>query len=97
MTGPARLRHQRSDDGCPGFGREFELQQVMTDIAKRLARLDRVRTREHDDHLGVVEGVAAPYALALFYEVRRLETLLRKVRLLRRARRVPAAGGGAAD
>jgi hypothetical protein len=92
MTGPATFRYQRSDDGGPGFCREFELQQVIADIGRRLATIARIRTREHDD-LDVIEAAAAPYALALYYEVRRLETLLRRERFLRRARRTLTLGG----
>jgi hypothetical protein len=93
MTGPAKLRYQRSDDGGPGFGREFELQQVIADIGRRLATIASIKTREYDDHLDVIEAAAAPYALALYYEVRRLETLLRWERFLRRAHRTLTLGG----
>lgn len=96
MTGPFTLRYQRSTDGGPGFGREFELQQVMAEIGRWLAAISRINTREYDDHRDVIEAAAAPYAIALYYEVRRLETLLRHERFLRKARairrRVPLGG-----
>jgi hypothetical protein len=80
MTGrrTAPLRHQRSSkETRRGFGREYELQEVIQHIEVRLARLARIRTRaEHDEQLDAVEAVAGPYAIAFVYEIRRLEQLL---------------------
>jgi hypothetical protein len=70
----ALLRHQRSD----GYGREAELQEVIATIEARLAGIDDIRTREHDDKLDAIEALAAPYAFAFVYEIRRLERLLRR-------------------
>jgi hypothetical protein len=72
--GAALLRHQQSD----GYGREAELQEVITAIEARLASIDHIRTREHDDQLDAIEALAAPYTLAFLYEIRRLERLLRR-------------------
>lgn len=80
MTGTktTTLRHQRSSEGGPGFGRESELQEVIQDVEQRLASIARIRTPEYDEKLGQVEAVAAPYVISFLYEIRRLETLLRR-------------------
>lgn len=86
----ATLRYQRD-----GFGRETELQDVITAIEKRLASIAHIRTREYDDKLGAIEQHAAPYALAFVSEIRRLEKLLRRDfrRTLSGARRTLLRGG----
>ncbi len=88
MTGTrtAALRHQRSYESGPGFGREHELQEVIQDVEKRLAAIARIRTPEYDDKLSQVEAAAAPYVIAFLYEIRRLETLLAGVQQRRIAR-----------
>ena len=43
----------------------------------RLATIEQhVRSHDYDDKLAVVEALAAPYALAFVYEIRRLDALL---------------------
>lgn len=71
----ARLRHQRSSRDC---GREAELQDVIVDLHTRLKKLGRIAMPDaYEEELGAIEAVAAPYAIALLYEVRRLERLFR--------------------
>lgn len=60
--------------------REPELEDVLRDLEARLAEIAHIRTREYDDKLAVVEALAAPYALAFVYEIRRLDELLLKRR-----------------
>ncbi|MEK6373214.1 MAG: hypothetical protein AABO58_11005 [Acidobacteriota bacterium] len=51
---------------------------MLIDLEERLAAIEQhVRTRGYDDQLAVVEALAAPYALAFLYEIRRLDALLR--------------------
>lgn len=68
------LRHQRSD----GYGREAELHEVIAAIEARLSSIAHIRTREYDDKLYAIEALAAPYALAFVYEIRRLERLVHR-------------------
>ena len=76
--GTATLRHQRSsNETCGGLDREYELQEVLQLMEKRLAGLARIRTAaEYDEQLDALEAVAGPYAIAFVYEIRRLEQLL---------------------
>lgn len=97
----AKLRHQRSlrhdEHTEPGFGREAELQDVIEAVEARLAQLGRITTPDmFEETLGAIEAVAAPYAIAFLYEVRRLERLLRESalqRTMRAARRSTFATG----
>ncbi len=102
MTGnvAATLRHQRSlrrdTLGQSGFGRDAELQAVIAQVEERLAKLRRItRSDPFDEKLAAIEAIAAPYAIALLYEVRRLERLLceRQQRSGHRARRSRARRG----
>lgn len=88
MTGSiaSTLRHQRSPVHLdrlnePAFGREAELQEVLDDLEARLASIGGIGIPDvFEEKLAAIEAVAAPYAIALFYEIRRLEKFL----LLRR-------------
>lgn len=93
MTGlkTTTLRHQRSYEPGPGFGREDELQEVIQEVEKRMAAIARIRTPEYDDKLCQVEAVAAPYAIAFVYEIRRLQALLTVARPRQIARPVPVS------
>lgn len=64
-----------------GFGRECELREVISEIEARLSEIQRIRTRDYDDKLAVIEADAAPYVIAFVYEIRRLEQLLARQRL----------------
>lgn len=56
--------------------RDPELAEVLDAVAGRLARVARLRGDVRDTALGSIEDFAAPYALAFFYEIERLEKLL---------------------
>jgi hypothetical protein len=96
-----KFRHQRSlrhDELMePDFGREAELPNVIEDVEARLAKLGRITTPDvFEETLGAIQAVGAPYAIALLYEVRRLERLLRQTqaqRTIRGARRSTFATG----
>jgi hypothetical protein len=45
---------------------------VLDDLGTALASVSHIRTREYDDRLAVIEARIAPYALAFYYEIRRL-------------------------
>jgi hypothetical protein len=58
------------------FGRDHALADVLDDIARRLASISHICTRDYDDALVLVEAFAAPYALAFFHEIQRLDALV---------------------
>jgi hypothetical protein len=64
--------------------RDYELQDVLDVLAARLQAIEHITTREHDDRLSVIEADAAPYALAFFLEIQRLDAAV----IGRRRRRV---------
>lgn len=66
--------------GAETVARDPELEDVLVDLEDRLRAIEHVRTREYDDHLAVVEALAAPYALAFLHEIRRLDRLVLKLR-----------------
>lgn len=68
----ARARNAFADS----VGRDYELQDVLDDVDARLKSIENIRTREHDDHLAVIQAIAAPYALALVHEIHRLDELV---------------------
>lgn len=88
MTGSiaSSLRHQRflihlDRRNEPAFGREAELQEVIDDLEARLASIGGIGIPDvFEKELAAIEALAAPYAIALFYEIGRLGRLL----LLRR-------------
>lgn len=55
--------------------RDPELEEVLTRLEERLRAVERLRATSYDDELGLVERLAAPYALAFLYEIRRLDAL----------------------
>jgi hypothetical protein len=55
--------------------RDPELAEVLDAVADRIARASRLRGEARDTALGSIEDFAAPYALAFFYEIERLEKL----------------------
>jgi hypothetical protein len=58
------------------FEREPELEEVIVDLERRLTEIEPITTRDYDDRLAVVEALAAPYAIAFLYEIRRLDDVL---------------------
>ncbi len=56
--------------------REPELEEVIVDLEQRLPDIEKIATREDDDRLAAIEALAAPYAIAFLYEIRRLEDAL---------------------
>lgn len=71
-TSAAHLGHPHADL----VGRDYALQDVLDRIAAGLKAIEHIKTPEHDDRLSLIEAEAAPYALALFHEIRRLDGLL---------------------
>lgn len=55
--------------------RDPEVAEILSEIARRLKAMDALRGPERDDALRAVEEYAAQYALVLFYEVARLDSL----------------------
>jgi hypothetical protein len=56
--------------------RDSEVARVLAGIARRLQDRDRMVGISRDVALAAVELYAAPYALALYYEIRRLDRAL---------------------
>lgn len=54
--------------------RDPEICEVLDEIARRLAVVEQIRGPEQDEKLEAVERYAAPHALTLFYEIRRLDS-----------------------
>jgi hypothetical protein len=65
------------------YTRDSEVAELLQAIRQRIEALEAIRGPERDEALVLVEAYAAPYALALFYEVNRLDSLI--PRLLRDA------------
>lgn len=59
--------------------RDPELGDVLEEVSRRLKALESIRGRERDDALVLVEAYAAPYALAFFHEIERLDALVAKL------------------
>jgi len=55
--------------------REPELEEVIVDLERRLTAIEPITTRDYDEQLTVIEALAAPYAIAFLYEIRRLEAV----------------------
>jgi anti-sigma factor RsiW len=60
--------------------RDPEVADVLDAIKQRLDAVDAMHGRERDRALHLVETYAAPYALVLFYEVGRLDSLIDRLR-----------------
>lgn len=81
----------RDMDAYPD-ARSLEITEVLDEIEQRLNALETIRGPKRDQALERIENYAAPYALALFYEVIRLDSATlhlpgRNAALLRRRHR----------
>lgn len=58
------------------YTRDPEVSVLLESIRQRLDAMEAILGPERDEALESVEGYAAPYALALFYEINRLDSLI---------------------
>jgi hypothetical protein len=63
----------------PVVGRDTEIQRVLARVARELRRIDSLRGPARDEALTVLEQYAGPYALALFFEIERLDAVRMRV------------------
>lgn len=63
------------------YARDPEIAELLAAIAQRLNALEPIQGPEHEEALELVEAYASRYALALFYEISRLDALVERLRI----------------